>query len=867
MRTALKISVCVLIGMMIFCTMGVYAGEDRPTPLADVRVIAPNGGEVWYVGVEYEIGWGLINVSGGQYPTRISYSVSGFNGTFMVIANTTSRRMYNSFRWVVPDTPTKDAVVKVEVMIGNTTISDMSDGVFEIRSLPPGDSVVVISPNGGEVFSVNQRVGISWVVNISNPPPYQVLVQYSTAGPNGPWNIIANLTQQQKQGVFNWVVPNTPTKDAYIQVIELSTNESDMSDGPFEITSPPQPSVKVITPNGGEVLQAGIGYNVTWELTIPQGQNIPTTIFYSITGVNGTYTPIVNLPSNRGINGFTWIVNNTPTKEGAIKVVVRPMGITLEDTSDNVFEIAGAPPNQTLERVIIIPKSATVEAGKSLQFQAKAFDRSGADITPKVKFTWEVGGNIGTISPTGLFTAQQPGYGSVKVTGEYLGDTRVDIANVTVIPAGSNVTLAYVVIQPRSATIPLGKTLQFTAKAYDQYGNEIPPQSMSYTWKVNNSIGVIDQAGVFTAKNTGDGMVIVTGMYAGVTKEDSAHVTVVPENTTIELANVVISPKSVTVQLGNTQRFIARAVVQFGNDIPPAMVRFAWSVMGGIGSVDPGGLFTAQNTGNGSVIVEGTMNSITKSDSARVTVVPQNTTITLTRVVIEPRGATLKPGERVRFSGKAYDQFNNEIPQGVTFTWGVIGNIGEIDPFGMFTAKNPGSGSVVLTGTQGTISRTDSVPVNVTAPGKIRVVIEPSDIALTVGSTQQFTARVYDADGKEVTQGVSLQWSVNGTIGTINETGFFTAKYEGKGYIMVRAEYNGMVATNTTSVTVKSSEGTGTGTGLSGSQIGLIAGVAAAAAISTLLALLWFRRRRTRKVGADTDTGSPVRENKKGENP
>jgi hypothetical protein len=817
----------------------------------EVMVGTPNGGEVWYVGINYGITWMLANVSQGQqYPTNISYSITGLHGAFTKITNLSSRRGPNEYRWLVPNTPTLQAAVKIEVIVGNATFNDTSNNLFEIRSVPPSDSVVVIVPNGGEVYNVNQRVMVRWIANISKGLPYNVTIDYSTTGPSGPWIFIANVTQQQMDGAYNWRVPNTPTKNAYVRVTELSSTESDMSNAAFEIAgNPSAPMVKVVTPNGGEVLNAGLLYNITWNLTLPYGQGIPTAISYSTTGINGTYALIARTPSNRGMNGFIWVVNNTPTKDAAVKVVVGQGGLTIQDVSDNVFEIVGIPPNATLDHVMIIPKSATIEQTKTLQFAAKAFDKSGKEITAGVMYVWRTSGGIGPISPTGLFTAQNVGTGQVNVTGTYLGEHRSDTASVTVIPQGGAVTLDHVQIAPRSATVISTKTLQFSAKAFDQYNNEIPPQSMSYAWSVSNSIGTVDQSGLFTGQNAGNGLVTTAGTYGGVTKSDSANVTVIPANATIELSKVMVSPKSVTVKVGNVQKFNARAVDQFGNDIPPQMVKFTWSTTGGIGIVDPNGLFTAQSVGQGSVMVEGAMGSATKSDTASVTVVAQNVTITLTKATIDPKIASVKLGDKFKFTGKAFDQFDNEMPQGIAFTWSVTGNIGDVDLMGLFTAKTVGTGNVIVTATQGTISKSDLAQVTVTqggGQGQLRVVITPTDIALTVDNTQQFTAKAYDKDGNEITQGVTFTWSVNGTIGTINATGFFTAKIEGKGSVVVQAQYGGLTATNSTSVTVKASGTSGGTSGISNSDIALIIGIVAAAVVLTLL-LLWLRKRQSKR--------------------
>lgn len=81
-------------------------------------------------------------------------------------------------------------------------------------------------------------------------------------------------------------------------------------------------------------------------------------------------------------------------------------------------------------------------------------------------------------------------------------------------------TLQSISVSPSSATVGLGKTQQFTAIGYDEYGNML---SVSATWEVTGGMGAIDQNGLFTAGNTvGSGSVIARAD----SLSDSASVTV-----------------------------------------------------------------------------------------------------------------------------------------------------------------------------------------------------------------------------------------------------------------------------------------------------------------------------------------------------
>ena len=70
-----------------------------------------------------------------------------------------------------------------------------------------------------------------------------------------------------------------------------------------------------------------------------------------------------------------------------------------------------------LRMLEIIPESAELNVGQTLQFKVIGRDQSGNEV-PAHGITWEVLGEIGTIDQNGLFTATAPGEGKVKVTDD-----------------------------------------------------------------------------------------------------------------------------------------------------------------------------------------------------------------------------------------------------------------------------------------------------------------------------------------------------------------------------------------------------------------------------------------------------------------
>jgi len=85
--------------------------------------------------------------------------------------------------------------------------------------------------------------------------------------------------------------------------------------------------------------------------------------------------------------------------------------------------------------------------------------------------------------------------------------------------------------------------------------------------------------------------------------------------------SIAISPSVTAVKPGQTRQFTARAVDQYGMDMPSQPASFAWSVSGG-GAISASGLFTAGTSTGGpyTVTASGALAGVTKSGTASITV-------------------------------------------------------------------------------------------------------------------------------------------------------------------------------------------------------------------------------------------------------
>jgi len=111
---------------------------------------------------------------------------------------------------------------------------------------------------------------------------------------------------------------------------------------------------------------------------------------------------------------------------------------------------------------------------------------------------------------------------------------------------GAEGLISAMAVQPGSASVLSGSTLQFTATGYDDDGNAVSITPELIEWGVRGDIGVIDEHGVFTALNPGIGA--ITATYGGRVSDISGIIEVVQSagaTPQIEYGTVTLSDTTV----------------------------------------------------------------------------------------------------------------------------------------------------------------------------------------------------------------------------------------------------------------------------------------------------------------------------------
>jgi len=307
-----------------------------------VRVLQPNGGELLIGGSTFTIRW---EAGGGVTSQEIALSLDG-GATFPITVATGLAADIREFSWTVPTT-VSTVRGRIRVTVWNAQgrrAFDQSDGDFIIDSQAP--VVRVVSPNGREVFRGGDLFEILWKASDDTQLVRQT-VQLSTDG-GATYTDLVTLDGDDPP-VFRWKVPLTlVTQRGRIRVIaeDIAGKVSqDASDADFTIvpTESEPPFVRVLSPNGGEILCAGELFRITWQVSDNTAVKFQDILLSTDGGVR--FNPIVErLPAT--VQSFDWsIPAGLSTTRALIAVRVRDYADNVAlDTSDELFAIDGANP-------------------------------------------------------------------------------------------------------------------------------------------------------------------------------------------------------------------------------------------------------------------------------------------------------------------------------------------------------------------------------------------------------------------------------------------------------------------------------------------------------------------------------------------
>ncbi|MEI7765496.1 MAG: Ser-Thr-rich GPI-anchored membrane family protein [bacterium] len=336
-------------------------GTCISTTAPSITVLSPNGGETYTDGQQITVKWKSCNIPANHNVDialvyfasnvgAIQYAIttSQVNDGLEVITLPTilSLRQGTNFG--------KNFRVFLQSHTSNPWVLDgfdSSDNTFTINPASTTPSLTLLSPNGGETYTEGQQITVTW--NSQNIPATanNINLQLNFTFPNGSDGGL-NYGNSLNTGsrVFTLPSPNAtslpPTlidRNTFKIVIgyNLGTQSFvDFSDNTFTINpASTAPSIKVLSPNGGETYTAGQQITVKWETS-----NIPATAtIYLLIDQADTANQIA-ASTNDGIETFIlqFPGNNIYTYGNNFKIMAwyqESSSSLVTDLSDNTFTI------------------------------------------------------------------------------------------------------------------------------------------------------------------------------------------------------------------------------------------------------------------------------------------------------------------------------------------------------------------------------------------------------------------------------------------------------------------------------------------------------------------------------------------------
>lgn len=398
--------------------------------------------------------------------------------------------------------------------------------------------------------------------------------------------------------------------------------------------------------------------------------------------------------------------------------------------------------------------------------------------------TWQsTDANTASVIGNGLVFGKAAGTAVIVVTtsdGRYS-----DFCTVTV--SQNQVAVQGVSLNKTSATIDVGGTLQLSASITPSDAT-----NQNLIWSTSDSnIASVSSAGLVSGVAAGNATITVT------TEDGNFQATCVVTVTTTSVAvqGVTLNQTAKTIEVGGTYQLAAT--------IAPANAtnqNVTWkSSDPTIAMVSSSGLVTGITAGDAKV-------TVTTEDGnfqATCVVTVTATSVSVTGVEISQDFATVEVGGSVQLSATVLP--TNATNQNVTWA-SSSPDIADVSSSGVVTGKADGIATITVTTTDGGFQAKCSVTVTSTTVPVTGVSLDKTALSLLEGGSYQLTATI--APPTATNQNVT--WSTSdGTIASVNSTGFVTANAAGSATIKVTTADGGFSATCAVTVTQASKPVTG----------------------------------------------------------
>ncbi|MDT7542925.1 MAG: large repetitive protein [Acidobacteriota bacterium] len=297
-----------------------------------------------------------------------------------------------------------------------------------------------------------------------------------------------------------------------------------------------------------------------------------------------------------------------------------------------------------LTRIEITPASASLDIAASQVFTARAFTQGdgGERELPNVSFVWD--------ASTPALLSIAPASGDSTIARAVAAGPLNIRARAGGLEANAQVrinppppALARVELSPQSATLSVGDSRQFAARAFDQYEQPYAPARIDFasTDQTLASVDavVIDAGGAsatatLNGRHEGSVRLTATALDAnGVSKSAGATLLIVTPPPIVK--RIIVSPTSASINRGQSRQLNAQAFDQNGQ--PVVNVTFSWTTTNAqVAAISTDGLARGVGIGEATVVA-------TSADGAGGTVSGQATINVIAPLVINEILADVPP--------------------------------------------------------------------------------------------------------------------------------------------------------------------------------------------------------------------------------
>lgn len=319
-----------------------------------IAILAPVGGEKWFIETTQTIRWSTVGVSG---PVNVEVSRDGGHVWELIGVNLTSAGSEGSFNWKVTGPVSDQSQHRAQVRI--TAVNDPTKFGLSLPFTISEMHLKVLSPNGGEVFGIGTTQTIQW-------DPGDVIgnvdISLSTDGGD---SFTPLFTDVPNGGRIDWTVGNTannPETEVLIRVKAHDYLAADESDAVFTLL---QPTLTVVSPAGGEELRVGKSALLKWT-----SEGVPGRVRIDLSrNGGGTWETLFASAANNG--SVEWKPVTGPDTSNAI------LRITSEDNPSVSAQSAAAFNIVTPSITVTSPNGGQqwfTGSAQAITWNAKGFD-------------------------------------------------------------------------------------------------------------------------------------------------------------------------------------------------------------------------------------------------------------------------------------------------------------------------------------------------------------------------------------------------------------------------------------------------------------------------------------------------------------